>query len=80
MARTKPDLEDLINTFQEKYTRKLRCRVCDSAHRELIEILMRAGHGGPAISRFLRGELEEQISQAVLSRHKAEHLDAAKVD
>ena len=80
MARTKPDLEDLITTFQEKYTRKPRCMVCDSPNREVIEILMRAGHGTPKISFFLRTELDESISQATLSRHKTEHLDAAEVD
>lgn len=80
MAKAKPDLETLINTFQENYTRKTKCIVCESPNRELIEILMRAGHGGPKISHFLRSELEESISQATLARHKTEHIDATEVD
>lgn len=73
-----PSLEELVNDFQRNYGRgKLKtCLACDSPHRDLIEILMHADHGGPSISQFLRERLGEQISEAVLARHKRLHLNA----
>lgn len=76
----KRSLEELVTTFQEQYVRKVTCKVCDSPSRELIEILMRAGHGGPKIAHFLRTELDESIGEATLSRHKAQHLNATEID
>ena len=68
----------MVTDYQRNYGRaKLhKCLVCDSPNRELIDILLRGGGGSPSVSRFLRERLGETISQAVVNRHKTEHLDA----
>lgn len=73
-----PSLEEEVADFQRNYGRgKMRtCLACDSPNREIIDILMRDGAGGPSISRWLRERKGERISEAVLGRHKAEHLYA----
>lgn len=74
----KAGLEELVNDFMHNYGRgRLRtCLACDSKHRELIDILLRGGAGGPSVSKFLRERLDTQIGDACLGRHKSEHLDA----
>lgn len=80
--RKLPSLEELVTDFQQNYGRgRLRsCLVCNSPNLSLINILLRGGAGGPSVSRYLRERLGESIGQAVIGRHKAEHLDAETED
>lgn len=71
-----PDFSSLLEEYGETKDKRVKCMVCDSMYRELIDEMQRRGGGGPSISRFLKRRLDLDMGVSVLVRHKNTHLDA----
>ena len=69
------NFDALVQQFEAGLYDRRSCKVCESEHRDFIDTLLRRGHGGPTISRFMRQHFGWEVGSATVQRHKAEHLE-----
>lgn len=72
-------VEALVAEFEDKYpTRPRGCGVCLSSRRELVDALLARNAGPTDITRFL-AEKGERVSPDIVSRHRDNHVQPAKL-